>query len=186
MTIKILEHSSRSYAPRTYTNASAGDITIAIAVDYNTAGERLTHKAAGDKYLKLDFQEFEPIDLARMLYKRLKMCNGHTINVAGNGIYTLAKHGYDQQRINQIIYRILSKVHEYFPITKIVSGGQTGVDLAGGIAGYTLGIDTVMTLPKGFIQRHEDKLDVEHTREEIMKQVENGRDSLETNTNYQS
>lgn len=45
--LTILEHKSSSYAPRTYENAAKADVTIAIAVDYNTAGERLTHKAAG-------------------------------------------------------------------------------------------------------------------------------------------
>lgn len=31
--LTILEHKSASYSPRTYHNASVGDITIAIAVD---------------------------------------------------------------------------------------------------------------------------------------------------------
>lgn len=181
MTIQILEHSSRSYGPRTYANAAAGDVTIAIAVDYSTAGERLTHKAAGDKYLKLDLNDNDTVDLARVLYKRLASLGIEkpTINVAGNGIYTLSKSGITQIHINKFVYNVLIQVHAHWPIGKIVSGGQTGVDLAGGVAGYALGIDTVMTLPKGFIQRHEDKLDVEHTREEIMEQVESGRVSLE-------
>ncbi len=51
------------------------------------------------------------------------------------------------------------------------SGGQTGVDLAGGYAGYHLDIDTTMLLPKGFKQRHEDGVDIDHTREKIMKQI---------------
>lgn len=55
--IEILEHPSSSYAPRTWANAANSDVTIAMAVDYSTAGERLTHKAAGKRYLALPLDE---------------------------------------------------------------------------------------------------------------------------------
>ena len=176
MTLTIQQHKSSSYAPRTYENAAKADVTIAIAVDYNTAGERLTHKAAGEKYLKLDPANTN-IDNARLLYKRLvRDCPGKiaNINVAGNGIYTLHKHGISQEQINLDVYRILRKVYEYFKIDSIRSGGQTGVDLAGGVAGVALGIPTTLLLPKGFKQRHENGVDVEHTEDEIRAQVLQG------------
>lgn len=62
-------------------------------------------------------------------------------------------------------------MHEYSHIDKIISGGQTGVDIAGGWAAVKLGIDCTLTLPKGFKQRHEGGIDVMHTREEIMEQI---------------
>ena len=181
MCLTIREHKSSSYGPRTYQNASEGDVTIALAVDYSTAGERLTHKAAGEKYLKLNMNALDNLQLARLLYKRLASLGKAlpTINVAGNGIYTLDKHGITQAYINQCVYDILAKVNEHWPIGKIVSGGQTGVDLAGGVAGKALGIETVMTLPKGFIMRHEDKLDVEHTAEQIVGMVDKWVNLLE-------
>jgi hypothetical protein len=169
--IEIIEHSSKSYSPRTWANASNSDVTIALAVDYSTAGEKLTHKAAGDKYLKLNFNAHSNIELARMLWKRLYGIDSPIINVAGNGIYTLIKHGLTQKYMNDCLFEILEKVHLYYPISKIISGGQTGVDIAGARAGHKLGIPVCVTLPKGLIQRHEDGVDREHTYEEIMKQI---------------
>lgn len=169
--LDILEHKSSSYGPRTYANAAEGDVTIALAVDYSTAGERLTHKAAGDKYLKLNFNAHSDIELARMLWKRLYGIDSPVINVAGNGIYTLVKHGLTQEYMNDCLFEILEKVHLHYPINKIISGGQTGVDIAGAWAGHKLNIPVCVTLPKGLIQRHEDGVDREHTYEEIMEQI---------------
>lgn len=179
MTVTISEHKSSSYGPRTYLNASEGDVTIAIASDYSTAGEKLTHKASGEKYLKLDI-EVGYLNNARLLWKRLNSLGKElpTINVAGNGIYTLSRKGITQFDVNEYLFNILSTVHTYIPIGKIVSGGQTGIDLAGGVAGAALGIDVVMTLPKGFVQRHEDMKDVQHTEAEIMQQVTDGVNKL--------
>lgn len=169
--ITILEHTSSSYAPRTYANAATADVTIALAVDYTTAGERLTHKAAGDKYLRLDFVNVERLHLARLLYGWMRQNNSRTINVAGNGVYTLHKHGFSIEYMKQVLLDILTPVHKFWKIDKIISGGQTGVDIAGGWAGVKLGIDVELLLPKGFKQRHEDGIDVTHTREEIMEQL---------------
>lgn len=172
--VSILEHSSSSYAPRTYANAAKADVTIALAVDYSTAGEKLTHKAAGDKYLKLDPNK-EKLDNARSLWRRLHyFCGSRIINVAGNGIYTLQTQGITQEHINWYVYDILSIVHKHCTIDRIVSGGQTGVDIAGGWAGVKLGIDVELLLPKGFKQRHEDGIDVNHTKEEILSQITSG------------
>jgi hypothetical protein len=170
--LSIVEHASASYGPRTYHNAHVADLTAAFAVDFRTAGERLTHKAAGgaERYVALSLQDLW-IDNARTLYAALQRKSATVLNVAGNGIYTLNKHDFNQEMCNEYVYHVIRKVHEHHPITKIVSGGQTGVDLAGGVVGYKLGIDAVMTLPMGFRQRHEDGVDVDHTEEEIRVQV---------------
>jgi hypothetical protein len=171
--LTILEHTSSSYGPRTYANAAKGDVTIAIAVDYNTAGERLTHKAAGDKYLKLD-PDVSYVENARELWCRLKKLGkpSPVINVAGNGIYTLTKHRLPQKYANLYVYDLLVLVHRHYPIGEIVSGGQTGIDIAGGVAGYVLGIPTTMLLPKGFKQRFEDGIDIVQTEQDVRNQVE--------------
>lgn len=173
--IEILEHKSSSYGPRTYANAAAGDVTIALAVDYSTAGERLTHKAAGKKYLKLD-PLIDDLQNSRKLWSRLNLLRipNPVVNIAGNGIYTLVKHGWTQDRINRYVLAVLERAHLHYPISKIISGGQTGVDIAGGWAAVKLGIDCMLTLPKGFVQRHEEGIDVTHTREEIMAQITKG------------
>ncbi len=168
--LSIVEHKSASYGPRTYHNASVAGITIALAVDYTTAGERLTHKAAGDKYVKLPLST-DYLQLARVLYGNMRQKEARSINVAGNGIYTLLKHGWSQEQVNRVVYDILAQVHKFWRIDKIVSGGQTGVDLAGGVAAYKLGIDCEMTLPKGFIMRPIDGKDYTHTEEFVRKMI---------------
>lgn len=168
-----LEHKSVNYSPLTYHNASVADITIAIAVDHNTAGERCTQKAvaaAKKQIIKLEMSE-DYLNMARTVWRAVKDTPEPTINIAGNGIYTLQKAGWTQEKVNRIVHDILAKVHEHYPIKKIVSGGQTRADLAGGVAAYKLGIDCEMTLPKGFIMRFQNGKDYEHSEEFVRKLV---------------
>lgn len=70
--LHIAQHKSSSYAPRTYANASQG-VTLAVAVDFNTAGERLTTKAADGKILHVDADQLQtglldPLDVSRNLW----------------------------------------------------------------------------------------------------------------------
>lgn len=169
--LTLQEHSSASYSPRTYTNAASSDLTAAFAVDFKTAGERLTKKMAGHRYVGIPLLE-DPIEAARTLYRAVRVHNVKTLNVAGNGIYTLCGQGWSQAKINQWIFDVISKVHEHHPLTRIRSGGQAGVDLAGLVAGNALGITTIGYFPKGFIQRGEDKVDREHLKAEVRDQIE--------------
>lgn len=185
--ISILEHRSEKYSPRTYHNAESADLTIALAVDYETAGERLTKKAAGDRYLVLPLtgKTRDPMVAARLLYQTLRERNlkNPVINVAGNGIYTLkehGEHGFDQDVINLHLSLLLGKVSMHWPIRKIISGGQTGVDMAGIVAASVMGVDAEATLPRGFLQRGLDKQDRKHTEEEIRHQVTEGRARVQT------
>lgn len=70
MTLICMEHKSESYTPRTYHNASQG-VTLAIATDFTTAGEKLTHKAANGKIVQVPYGEDTTI-AARKLYVMLK------------------------------------------------------------------------------------------------------------------
>lgn len=168
----IKEHSSDKYPPRTYYNATSSDVTLALAVDLTTAGERLTHKAAGEKYIGFQLvDDLSVLDVSRALYKKLNQVNAKSLNIAGNGIYTLSKYNCDQEFINQFVYWILKQVHEHYPLKKIYTGGQTGVDIAGAVAGHALGIETEVTLPKGYIQRFENNKDVVQTKEMVTKQI---------------
>lgn len=172
--MKVIEHKSASYGPRTYVNAGRADLTIAFAVDYTTAGEKLTHKAAGTKYLAIGLDR-DAVMAAREVWRACRAIGKGNeplvLNIAGNGIYTLAKQGWAQQAVNRYIYNILALVAEHWPIGMIVSGGQTGVDLAGGVAAEMLGIPCEMTFPKGFRQRHENGVDFDHTEQEVLTQV---------------
>ena len=176
------QHKSSSYAPRTWHNASSGDVTVAFAVDLNTAGERLTHKAAGEKYIGFKLEDStDAIDLAKLLYKKMKKDNAKTLNIAGNGIYTLSKHNCSQDFINHFVYEVINQVHQYHPIEKIFTGGQTGVDMAGAIAGIQLGIPVEITFPHGYMQRFEDKKDIIQTEQDILEQIRIRLENLNIN-----
>lgn len=168
--INIKEHKSSSYAPRTYHNAAQG-VTLAYAVDHSTAGERLTQKASGDKIVKIDANLCDELTAARELFKMLRKHECHTVNVAGNGIYTFDKHGFGQENVNSAIYNILHTVNEHWPITHIVSGGQSGADLAGLVAAAHLGIECTGMWPKGYKMRFENGVDVYHTPDQIMGMI---------------
>ena len=171
--LTIVEHSSSSYGPRTFHNATLSHLTVRFAVDFNTAGEKLTERASGGGIRLLDVPlPCEALDPARALYARLKRLDAEVLNIAGNGIYSMMeKGGLDQAQVNQMVYDVIKLCHKHYPITIIRSGGQTGADLAGGVAGYKLGIPTIMTFPKGFRQRDVNKQDANHTEEEIREQV---------------
>jgi hypothetical protein len=169
--LTVEEHSSSSYSPRTYANAKGADLTVAFAVDFSTAGERLTHKAAGDRYLGIALEGC-PIVAARRLFAELRARNAKTLNVAGNGIYTLAKAGWSQEQVNAWVFEALAKIAEHWPLTLVRSGGQTGVDIAGVAAAHALGLDALALLPAGCIQRFEDQVDRPHSQHEIRGQIE--------------
>lgn len=168
--LTVQEHRSESYAARTFHNASVAALTVAFTMDCRTAGERLTAKAAGDRYVHLHLGDDLTFN-ARLLYRAWRPNAGQTLNVAGNGIYTLVRYEWSQERLNRYVYSVLELLNKHAPIGQIVSGGQTGVDIAGAVAGVALGIPTSVTLPAGFLQRHEDGADRRHTVDDIRHQV---------------
>ena len=175
--VSVVEHQSPGYRERTKHNADSAGLTVAIAADYGTAGERLTKSVAGDKYLAI------PLDVAPdkggvRLAKAMRQIGTTTLNVAGNGIYTLASDGHTQASINQHVYDLIAAAHKLLPITKIVTGGQTGVDLAGAVAAHKLGIPVAVTMPKGFVQRNAMGKDAQHTAAQIQAQITEGATAL--------
>ena len=175
----ILEESEHiSYGPRTAVNASRADITIAIAVDFTTFGEVLTKKVS-KKYLPITYGT--PIsDAVESILQRL-MSEGHrSINLAGNGGYTLIKYGLTQALVNRYVYDLIKGVHDVHPLVGLRSGGQTGIDFSAAVVGPLLGIPTKMLFPKGYKQRYTDGVDVLHTQEEILTKVEKWQQLLKT------
>lgn len=185
--LTVKESTSEKYTPRTYYNAKSADLTVAFATDLTTAGELCTHKAAGDKYLGILLKEdSDSLSIAQQLITALKEHNATKLNIAGNGIYTLTKNGCDQNFINYFIYNVIAEAHATHKIHKIFTGGQTGVDMAGAVAGYLLQIPTEVTLPKGYIQRFENKKDVSMTHDNIVQQIKSGADFIINNYNNKS
>lgn len=169
--LTVLEYPG-SYSARTRHNAQSAQLTVAFAVDFTTAGERLTRSAAGTSYLGFNLNVDIPLIAARRLYSIVRGRNFRTINIAGNGIYTLAKFGWSQLRVNQYLLEVLNNVHRHWPLFKVVSGGQTGADIAGLAAAYAIDVPEVTAvLPKGFKQRLVDGRDVFQTEQSIISQI---------------
>ncbi len=162
----VNESLSPDYAPRTWYNARSAGLTLAIAADFNTAGERLTHRAAAERFFKIKWGE--DLEVAtKSLIDKISEMEIDTINIAGNGIYTFAQRGVSQEEINKYVFELLSGVLKEKKISKIFTGGQTGMDMAGAIAAYALGVDVEVTLPKGFRQRGADKVDFNNKKENV-------------------
>ena len=88
---------------------------------------------------------------------------GISLNIAGNGIYTL-KGKYTQEEVDEFTYKLLKAVVESpeleNKILSIRTGGQTGFDEAGAKAGMRLGIPTMILAPKGWKFRNAKGQDI--------------------------
>lgn len=175
--VEIKEFNVAGYRERTKHNADSAQLTCAFASDMYTAGEMLTKKCAGLRYLGFDITRENIHDEAYYnewcgkIKRYIKNKNVKTINVAGNGVYTLIKYGITQHDVNQLLYKMIKELKETTELQSVVSGGQTGIDIAAAVACHKLNFPCVITLPKGFTQRHEDGVDVSHTRQEIEESI---------------
>ena len=145
------------YRERTIKNASA-DATLAIAMDFTSAGERLTKRSVLDQnkyYQAIDICrglniEKEVIDHIVDQFNVLKV---KTINIAGNGIYTMRGY-YTQEQCDKFTYDLLNTIISsedlMYKIDLIRTGGQTGFDESGAKAGEKLGIKTIVLSPHGW------------------------------------
>ena len=164
------------YASRTMTNASQADLTVAFALNFLTAGERLTHRASKPDYLAIDVRQ--SVELSeRQLRHRLSLpaSSGRavrTLNVAGNSIATFDLLGWTQERVDRYIGHVLYLVHAQRPIQHIRSGGQTGADMAGLVAAVALGIEATGYFPKGYLQRGTDRQDISRDPRVLREEIE--------------
>lgn len=175
-TVKVTE-STGGYAQRTKENAEWSDVTLALAADFNTAGERLTKKVAGNKYIgekivltteggtNLNYPVNYYPETARRLLDQIENQglpkNNVKLNIAGNGIYTLSSFGLTQEKLNDWVTTVIGELQKLgVTVSEIRSGGQTGVDEAGIIAAQRLGIPASVHAPKGFLFRTADKKDI--------------------------
>lgn len=181
MTLVIQEHQSSRYPPRTKYNATSADLTVALAVNPNTGGERLTKSLAGDEYEFISLVGLTDGILfatADKISQFFQDTYGDTINIAGNGIYTLCEHNISQSDINWIVFKLLSRIHAKVKLERVYTGGQTGADIAGAVAAHALGIPCEVTLPKGYIQRFEDRHDISQSHDIIYDQIIKGSEEL--------
>ena len=178
--IDFQEEPTEGYKNRTVKNASA-DATIALAYDFTSAGEKLTKSSVIDqnkKYIPLSIpKKTDTSDVNNasiktqidIIVNALNSVNAKTLNIAGNGIYTMKDAGWNQEEVDLMTYRILKGVLESpnlkNKIVSIRSGGQTGFDEAGAKAGIMLGIPTSILAPKGWKFRNESGTDISNEQQ---------------------
>lgn len=169
------QSSSENYNERTNINANA-DVTIAFAMDFTTAGERVTKKYVENNnklYIPIDMKNLKGVTVEEIANKIVNDINKKynslfkrdiSINIAGNGIYTFEKYNINQNRIDSFIYNVLRNVVNNpklnVKVNLIRSGGQTGADESGAKAGKQLGIKTIVLAPKGYRFRRSDNKDI--------------------------
>lgn len=171
--------SSADYASRTNITASA-DVTFAFAVDFNTRGEKLTRKLVnshGKLYNALNIPKKGVLDINEIdfeyIYNSVKFyieeneLKSYSINIAGNGLYTLIQYGITQNSIDNYIFQFLDTYTKIIntPIEFIISGGQSGVDEAGSKAAHKLGFKSLIYAPKNFKFRNIHGIDIYNEQE---------------------
>lgn len=162
------------YPHRTKENAKA-DVTLAFAVNFNSAGEKLTKK-----YVLGQGKIYIPIDLTKDSFdfdELIKILNSYdvkTINIAGNGLYTL-KGKYTQTELNYLVRNFLEYLlnHPDFKckIEQIRSGGQSGADEAGIFAALYLKIPALVYYPKDSL--YKDRFGITHSDDNYFRNIYN-------------
>lgn len=174
------EDQDAGYAKRTEVNAKEADVTITIAIDFKSYGQKLTKdlvlkheklyipvSPSGDTKDKAD----RIVDLINKTFEG----NRHSIviNIAGNGLFTMNSQ-MTQEQCDEFTYSLLEQITHHqslkIKIKLIRSGGQTGFDEAGIRAGLRLGIDTTAYYPKGYKIRDLDGNKTQ-TREQVFKRL---------------
>ncbi|WP_052195829.1 putative molybdenum carrier protein [Delftia sp. ZNC0008] len=172
MALTLLEHSSSGYVGRTFANATSADLTLAFACDFTTAGEKLTARSAASRLVRLRLSGGgDPAESAVCVLRAKGVRPLQSVNIAGNGLYTLVQYSWTQARINQWVYDVLKLVHHTADLRTVRSGGQTGVDLAGLVAGCALGLPTTGLFPRGFRQRDAEGIDISRSAEDLHAEI---------------
>jgi len=154
------ETSSPRYHDRTVLNAMWADLTVAFAVDFSTAGERLTRKAAGEKYLAVNLPSSGKLchdgdtirKAAEFIQRRMEGSEAFRLNVAGNGLETLLGTGITQADADHFVKEVLGQALGLgMKVSEIRSGGQSGIDESGVKAAVSYGIPAGITFPRGWL-----------------------------------
>lgn len=172
--LELLQSDASGYRERTLANARGAGLTVAFAVDFSTAGERLTKSAAQPRYCAIvlgsDIQSG-----AQQVLRSMHQHGASTLNIAGNSAHTLRHHAYSQDQVNRWVFSVLQRVHASRKLESIRSGGQTGADTAGLVSALALDVPAVGLYPKGYLRRNEQGRDfltsLEDLRRELLQQA---------------
>ena len=149
------------YQGRTKENADWSDVTMALAENFGTAGEKLTRRVAGDKYVYSGLLNNSASQIVDNLYKQL-IAKGKTknikLNIAGNGIYGMKE---DQGYYNDLVTQVLKGLQDKgITISAVRSEGQSGIDEAGIIAAQRLGIPNEVHTTANYMFRDKSGRDI--------------------------
>lgn len=108
----IMEHSSDQYPPRTKLNAQLGDMTVRLATNFNSAGEKLTLKyllAAKKPHFDVLLDGKDYNDRALALATMIERLGVRTLNVAGNGDRDtrFGRHFHEASKVLKLAFEIL-------------------------------------------------------------------------------
>jgi hypothetical protein len=191
--LKIKASKSGSYAVRTKEVVSFSDISLLLNINPKSAGARCTYgalKSQNKPFEDVFYHNGKPVESALALDNALKNIETFSknrdttiINTAGNGISTWAIYYIPQIFLNELMYDKIDNLSLDKTKVAFISGGQTGVDLAGSVAAYILGYETRILLPAGYKIRTEDNTDIWFNNEEafkkfFMKEVSNTKAHL--------
>lgn len=177
MNLHLNQDQSYSYKDRTIFNAENSDLTIYFADKNHTesGGAKLTSRHSKSFCL---VQVPTHINFAvEAVLGTLEGIAEPTINVAGNGIARFPAY-MTQNNINAFIYNTIKKIHAKKPIKMIRSGGQTGADWGGIIAGVALEIETVATFPLHYRQRDKFGKDFTNNTEQLCDRIRSDLDKI--------
>lgn len=163
----IIEDTQSCYQSRTAKNAEWSNITLAFAVDVYSPGELETKEAAGDKFISYELPDgdiaiTETSFVERILSEVLTAIRNHPrfaafskegmkLNIAGNRLSILYRHGITQYGIDSLLYSVIKGLLENdMPIAEVRSGGQSGVDEAGIHAAQDCSLPCSILCPKGY------------------------------------
>lgn len=157
--INFVEDTCTNYQHRTFMNIELSDLTLIFVRDISTAGEKCTLNyckvCQKNPYIFILNESGRLCstysEILEKLSKYIQKHNITSLNIAGNGIYTFNQDGITQERVNDLVYNVLHYLIESgCNIQKVRSGGQTGADEAGLVAGERLGLETTSLCPKGW------------------------------------
>ena len=141
-------------------NINEANAVFGLGTDFTTKDEKHVQQTAAknNKWygVKLGSKQdapkgFKPsADAVNQMVKNLSAMPGGVVNVIGNDMAQLAKEGYTQADIDKYVYNILSEVAKQYPISKIISNGQTGVAEASIKAAKKLGIPVKIRAFQGY------------------------------------
>ena len=162
------ENISDNYKVRTEENVRNSDLTLAIAIDFESFGEKITKELTiqNNKQYIAVHPDGNPIEKAAKIVAKMNELNlpqKFILNIAGNGLSTM-KGQVLQNEADDFTYILLKTISQdpklNSKIGSIRTGGQTGFDEAGAKASVKLGFTTVVHMPKGFKMRNQDGKDI--------------------------